>query len=48
MNKSQILDYAQQRQLKWIEDDSNTDENFKPNYLRHQVIPHLQQRCTSR
>ena len=44
VNKSQILDYAQQRQLKWIEDDSNTDERLNRNYLRHQVIPTLQQR----
>ncbi|HNC04145.1 MAG TPA: tRNA lysidine(34) synthetase TilS, partial [Agitococcus sp.] len=38
VNKSQILDYAQQRQLNWIEDDSNTDERLNRNYLRHQVI----------
>lgn len=44
VNKSQILDYAQQRQLKWIEDDSNTDERLNRNYLRHQVISVLQQR----
>lgn len=43
-NKNQILAYAQQRQLKWIEDDSNTDERLNRNYLRHQVIPTLQQR----
>ena len=44
VNKSQILAYAQQRQLNWIEDDSNTDERLNRNYLRHQVIPTLQQR----
>lgn len=44
VNKNQILAYAQQRQLKWIEDDSNTDERLNRNYLRHQVIPTLQQR----
>ncbi|MFO1391917.1 MAG: tRNA lysidine(34) synthetase TilS [Agitococcus sp.] len=47
VNKSQILDYAQQRQLNWIEDDSNTNENLNRNYLRHQVIPILQQRWPS-
>ncbi|WP_297922307.1 tRNA lysidine(34) synthetase TilS [uncultured Agitococcus sp.] len=44
VNKSQILAYAQQRQLNWIEDDSNTDERLNRNYLRHQVISTLQQR----
>lgn len=47
VNKSQILDYAQQRHLKWIEDDSNSDDSLNRNYLRHQVIPVLQQRWPS-
>ena len=47
INKKQILAYAQQRHLNWIEDDSNTNENLNRNYLRHQIMPVLQQRWPS-
>ena len=42
--KAQILAYAQQRQLVWVEDDSNTDDSLGRNYLRHHIVPVLQQR----
>lgn len=39
-----LLDYAQNQQLSWIEDESNTDERYDRNYLRHQVLPLLLER----
>jgi tRNA(Ile)-lysidine synthase len=42
--RAQLYAYAQQVQLQWIEDSSNADVQFDRNFLRHQIIPHLQQR----
>lgn len=36
-----ILAYANQHQLKWIEDTSNQNEQFTRNFLRHRIIPLL-------
>lgn len=41
--RSQLLDYAQQHHLNWIEDESNEDTRFDRNFMRHQVIPLLNQ-----
>ncbi len=48
--RQQLADYAHAQQLKWIEDDSNLDQRFDRNYLRHEVMPRLKQRwpATSR
>jgi tRNA(Ile)-lysidine synthase len=39
-----ILDYAQQHNLQWCEDESNQNTNFDRNFLRHDVLPILQHR----
>lgn len=36
--------YAREAGLRWVEDDSNTDIRFSRNFLRHHVIPLLQER----
>ena len=36
--------YAQQNKLKWVDDESNQNSTFSRNYLRHQVIPLLQEK----
>jgi tRNA(Ile)-lysidine synthase len=36
--------YAQEHGLRWVEDESNTDQHFSRNYLRHDVLPILRQR----
>ena len=36
--------YAAEKNLRWIEDPSNEDLRFDRNYLRHQVLPALEQR----
>lgn len=47
VNRQAIMHYAQQQGLQWIEDDSNTNTVFNRNFLRHQIIPLLQQRWPS-
>jgi len=43
-SREELQVYAEQHQLQWIEDDSNTDERFDRNFLRHQIFPRLKQR----
>jgi tRNA(Ile)-lysidine synthase len=42
-DKQQILEYAQQRGLKWREDSSNVEVKYQRNFIRHKVIPLLEQ-----
>lgn len=44
VSHQQLLAYAQQQQLSWIEDPSNATDEFDRNYLRRQVIPALKSR----
>ncbi len=43
-SRSQLIDYAQQQKLNWVEDDSNKDIRHDRNYLRQQVLPLIEQR----
>ena len=38
-----IQDYAHQHQLSWIEDPTNQHIEFRRNFIRHQVLPLLEQ-----
>ena len=42
-SREQILDYAQQHKLSWVEDKSNRDPAFLRNRLRAQIIPQLRE-----
>jgi len=42
-DKQQIQEYAQQRGLKWREDSSNAEAKYQRNFIRHKVIPLLEQ-----
>ena len=44
VNRSEILAYASQNQLQWIEDESNLNTDFDRNFIRQQVMPLLNQR----
>jgi tRNA(Ile)-lysidine synthase len=39
--KTEILAYAQERQLQWREDSTNADDAYLRNYVRHQIVPRL-------
>lgn len=43
-NKTDILAYAEQHQLEWIEDESNFNTDFDRNFLRQTALPLLNQR----
>jgi tRNA(Ile)-lysidine synthase len=47
ISRTDIVAYANQQQLSWIEDESNTDERFDRNFLRHQILPTLDARWRS-
>jgi tRNA(Ile)-lysidine synthase len=42
--RAQLLAYATQEKLQWIDDASNEDARFSRNYLRHRVFPLLESR----
>ena len=44
VSHQQLLGYAEQHGLRWIEDPSNATDEFDRNYLRRQVIPALKRR----
>lgn len=39
-----LVDYALKNQLSWVEDESNADQSYDRNFLRHDIIPRLKQR----
>ena len=41
IEKQQVIDYATDHKLNWIEDDSNKNINFRRNFLRLEIIPNL-------
>jgi len=43
LNKTLLQDYAINKKLKWVEDDSNSDEHFSRNFIRQQIIPKIKQ-----
>ena len=45
-SRDEILKYLQQRNLKWRRDHTNVDCTYRRNYIRHRLIPALQQDCS--
>lgn len=44
VSRDELQDYAIRHELTWIDDPSNEDRTIDRNYLRHEVLPLLQQR----
>ena len=42
-SKKDILNYAEQNQLPYVEDKTNSDTRYKRNLVRHEIIPALQE-----
>jgi len=42
--RAELLQYAKQHNLNWVEDESNADLRFDRNYIRHQLMPLIEQR----
>src|SRR3989338_1659156 len=42
--RREILDYAAAHGLRWIEDESNADDSYPRNFLRHRLLPLLEEK----
>ncbi len=40
--RSALLEYAQQHELQWVEDESNTEDSYARNFIRHRLLPLLE------
>ena len=47
VSRDEIIEYLNQRNLKWQTDQTNKDCRYRRNYIRHRLIPALQQECSS-
>ena len=47
LDRADLLAYAREYDLRWIEDASNADAGFDRNYLRHRVLPLLRERWSA-
>ena len=47
ITRNEIENYAKTHQLTWVEDESNQDNRFDRNFIRHKVMPLLTQRWPS-
>lgn len=45
LTKDEIYEYVKNNNLKWFEDNSNYEDDFLRNRLRHHVIPLLEHEC---
>lgn len=41
ISKAEIINYAQDHQLKWFEDETNQDQRYLRNYIRHNLLPQM-------
>ena len=46
VDRNEIIQYLQHRNLTWRQDRTNTDCTYRRNYIRHRLLPQLQQNCT--
>jgi tRNA(Ile)-lysidine synthase len=44
LEKGEIVAYAEEEMLQWVEDESNQQNSFDRNFLRNEIIPHLLER----
>ncbi|MGB1109350.1 MAG: tRNA lysidine(34) synthetase TilS [Gammaproteobacteria bacterium] len=44
LSRAELLEFAQEQGLEWIDDPSNLDRRYTRNFLRHEVLPPIRQR----
>lgn len=44
VTRAELESHARQHELNWVEDESNADDSYPRNFLRHRVLPLLGQR----
>lgn len=42
--RQEIVEYAADQGLRWVEDESNADDQYPRNFLRHRILPVLEER----
>lgn len=47
ISRAEIVHYAKQHKLDWIEDESNSDTRFDRNFIRREIMPLLSERWPS-
>jgi len=47
VGRDEITEYLKKRNLKWRDDYTNVDCSYRRNFIRHRLIPELQQQCSS-
>jgi tRNA(Ile)-lysidine synthase len=45
VRRDEIVEYLSKRNLKWRVDRTNNDCSYRRNYIRHRLLPALQQQC---
>jgi tRNA(Ile)-lysidine synthase len=46
VDRNEIIQYLRHRNLKWRQDHTNADCTYRRNYIRHRLLPELQQDCS--
>ena len=47
ISRAEIIDYAKEHELTWVEDESNKDIRFDRNFIRNDILPLLSKRWPS-
>ena len=47
VSRDELSDWARRNAVSWCEDNSNLDQKFARNYLRHRILPLLRERWPS-
>lgn len=47
VTRDEVVQYLEQQNLNWCTDHTNADCTYRRNYIRHRLLPALQQGCTA-
>lgn len=47
VTRAEIVEYAEAHHLPWIEDESNADDSYPRNFLRHKIMPLFEEKFPS-